>query len=269
MTVARTPLAAWLAALVTMAAVSIAVPLTAHANEYGRVLSSTPIVTQVAVPRQVCTQQPVAVRPQTSGAGAVMGAIAGGAMGNAIGDGSGRAAATLIGIVGGAMLGDRIESSGPSEVRHVQQCTTQTFYENRTTGYQVVYEYAGKQYSVQMPHDPGSHVRLQITPVGQWNSDGSGGVVSHVVPGAPAPVFISPPQVITSTTYVVPAPVVVHRPAQVVTIVPWVGVAPRPHAYPHSAHPVHPGQGHDRRADRHGHRHPDWHARAWPHGHWR
>ncbi len=251
MTVARTPLAAWLAAVATVA---LAAPLSAHANEYGRVLSSTPIVTQVAVPRQVCTQQPVAVRPQTSGAGAVMGAIAGGAMGNAIGDGSGRAAATLIGFVGGAMLGDRIEGSGPSEVRHVQQCTTQTFYENRTTGYQVVYEYAGKQYSVQMPNDPGSHVRLQITPVSQWNSDGSdssAGVVS---------------QGVTSTTYVVPAPVVVHRPAQVVTIVPWVGVAPRPHAHPY---PGHPGHAHDRRSDRHGHRHPDWHARTWPHGHWR
>jgi hypothetical protein len=48
----------------------------------------------------------------------------------------------------------------------MQSCTTQTFYENRTTGYNVVYEYAGKQYSVQMPNDPGPFVKLQITPVG-------------------------------------------------------------------------------------------------------
>ena len=62
----------------------------AQADEMGRVISSTPVIQQVAVPRQVCTNQPVAVPQQKSGAGAVMGALAGGAMGNAVGDGGGR-----------------------------------------------------------------------------------------------------------------------------------------------------------------------------------
>jgi hypothetical protein len=31
--------------------------------------------------------------------------------------------------------------------------------------YNVVYEFAGKQYTVQMPQDPGPTVRLQITPM--------------------------------------------------------------------------------------------------------
>ena len=39
-------------------------------------------------------------------------------------------------------------------------------YENRTVGYNVVYEFAGRQYSVQMPNDPGPMIRLQVTPVG-------------------------------------------------------------------------------------------------------
>ena len=43
------------------------------------------------------------------------------------------------------------------------QCTTQTIYENRTTAYQVVYEYAGKQYSVQLPQDPGPTLKLRIS----------------------------------------------------------------------------------------------------------
>ena len=43
------------------------------------------------------------------------------------------------------------------------QCTTQTIYENRTTAYQVVYEYAGKQYSVQLPQDPGPTLTLRIS----------------------------------------------------------------------------------------------------------
>lgn len=136
------------------------------AQEMGRVISSTPVISQTGVPRQVCTMQSVPVQSQRSGGGAVIGAIAGGAMGNAVGGGEGRALATMIGLVGGAFLGDRIEGQGSTQNQNVQSCTTQTFYENRTTAYNVVYEYAGKQYSVQMPNDPGQFVRLQITPVG-------------------------------------------------------------------------------------------------------
>ena len=65
----------------------------ATAQEQGRVLSSTPIVQQVAIPRQVCGTDTVYAGAPNSGAGAVMGAIAGGAIGNSIGGGSGRAAA--------------------------------------------------------------------------------------------------------------------------------------------------------------------------------
>ena len=67
---------------------------TAGAQEVGRVLSATPVVQQVAVPRQVCSNQPMVVQQPNSGAGAVVGGIAGGAVGNTIGHGSGRAAAT-------------------------------------------------------------------------------------------------------------------------------------------------------------------------------
>jgi uncharacterized protein YcfJ len=137
----------------------------AQAEEFGKVISSTPIIQQVAVPRQVCSNEQVVTPGQKSGAGAAMGAIAGGAVGNSMGQGSGRAAATMLGIFGGAILGDKIEGPGQSEVRNVQNCTQQMFYENRTMSYNVVYEFAGKQYSVQMPTDPGPTVRLQVTPV--------------------------------------------------------------------------------------------------------
>ena len=130
-----------------------------------RVISSTPVVQQVAVPRQVCNNQTVMTQAPKSGAGALMGALAGGAAGNAIGNGGGRAAATVIGLVGGAMIGDRIE--GPNnQLQNVQQCGTQTFYENRPSHFNVVYEYQGTQYNTQMANDPGSYVRLQVTPVG-------------------------------------------------------------------------------------------------------
>jgi hypothetical protein len=71
----------------------------------------------------------------------------------------------MLGIFGGAVLGDNIEGSN-TQLQNVQRCASQTFYENRTVAYNVVYEYAGKQYTVQMPQDPGPTLQLQVTPVG-------------------------------------------------------------------------------------------------------
>ena len=86
-------------------------------------------------------------------------------MGNAVGGGTGKTAATMLGIIGGAVVGDNIEGAPQAQVQNVQRCRMQNFYENRTVAYNVAYEYAGKQYSVQMPQDPGQHILLQITPV--------------------------------------------------------------------------------------------------------
>ena len=138
------------------------------ADILARVITSTPVVQQVAVPRQVCNSQQVITQTQRSGGGALLGAVAGGAVGNAIGNGSGRALATVIGLVGGAMIGDRVEGTS-NQVQNIQQCNTQTFYENRASHYNVVYEHQGTQYNVQMAQDPGPYVRLQVTPVGAMN----------------------------------------------------------------------------------------------------
>jgi uncharacterized protein YcfJ len=135
--------------------------------EYARVVSSTAIQTAVNVPKEVCGTEQVVTPGKTSGAGVAMGAIAGGALGNAIGKGSGRDVATMIGIVGGAVLGDRIEGPSAPQAHTAQRCITQNTTEYRTTGYNVVYEYAGKQYSVQLPQDPGQWLKVQISPAVQ------------------------------------------------------------------------------------------------------
>lgn len=162
--------------LASLMAILASVILQAHAQEVGRVISSTPIIQQVAVPRQVCNNEQVVLGGQKSGAGAAMGAIAGGAIGNSMGQGSGRAAATMLGLFGGAILGDKVEGPGTPEVRNVQNCSQQMFYENRTMAYNVVYEFAGKQYTVQMPQDPGPTVRLQITPMAPATNTSFGNV---------------------------------------------------------------------------------------------
>jgi uncharacterized protein YcfJ len=183
----------------------------AHAqDEQGRVISSTPVMQQVVVPRQVGQEQTVTVPGQKSGAGALMGGIAGGALGNAVGNGSGRALATMIGIVGGAVVGNNIEGGNPPSTQVVQQCSTQNFYEHRTVAYNVVYEYAGRQYSTQMPQDPGRFVRLSVTPVGALPPPPPVETYPvprpqvHYVPAAPVT------RVVVSNTYFAPVPGVVY-----------------------------------------------------------
>ncbi len=206
------------------------------AQEQGRVISTTPVISQVAVPRQVCSnEQVVSQVEQRSGAGAVIGGVAGAAVGNAVGRGHGRAAATVLGAFGGAILGNSIEGSNQqTSQQNVQRCTTQTFYENKATAYNVVYEFNGKQYQVQLPQDPGPFVSLQITPVGS---------ATQPAPALPAPAIVRPvtqapsysqPVVIESSTVYVQQPQAVYvRPAPVYQVAPNYHHYPRPHAHSH------------------------------------
>ncbi len=148
-----------------VALLSAASPATAQTQEVtGRVISSTPVLVQVPVQTQVCGNMPVAIQQPNSGGGALLGASAGGAIGNALGGGAGKALATAAGVVGGAMVGNSIEANGNAQVVNAPQCGVQTAYQNRTL-FNVVYEYADKQYSVQMPVDPGQTIQLQLGPV--------------------------------------------------------------------------------------------------------
>src|SRR3954468_4355390 len=90
-----------------MGAIGLAAAGAASAQEVGRVISSTPVVQQVPVQRQVCNQaQPVMQQaPQGgSGAGALIVAIAGGLLGHTVGGGMGNAVATGVGAVAGAAV---------------------------------------------------------------------------------------------------------------------------------------------------------------------
>jgi outer membrane lipoprotein SlyB len=53
----------------------------------------------------------VPVATPTSGGGAVVGAVLGGVLGHQFGSGSGRDAATAVGVVGGALIGNQVEKS--------------------------------------------------------------------------------------------------------------------------------------------------------------
>ena len=115
------------AAVAFMASLGLAAASTSvlAQQELARVVSSTPVMTQVAVPRQVCSNQQVTTQGPKSGGGALMGAIAGGAIGSNVGGGDGRLIASALGFIGGAILGDRLEGAPAAQAQNVQSCTTQ------------------------------------------------------------------------------------------------------------------------------------------------
>ena len=79
------------------------------------------------------------------------------------------------------------------------QCSTQMIYESRTVGYNVVYEHAGKRYTVQLPQDPGPTLRLQAGAVeiaaapvpAPGAAQTSGTRITSVVPISNAPPDVS------------------------------------------------------------------------------
>jgi uncharacterized protein YcfJ len=152
-------------ALLAVAGVSFA--QSGPANAYGVVISSTPVVQQVTVPKQVCTTSTVQY-VQPSGGGALLGAVIGGVVGNQFGRGQGRAVATAAGALGGGLIGNQVEAqNGYYAAQPVQQCHTQNTLENQTVAQNVLYEYAGQRFNVQMPANgdfrPGSRIALQVS----------------------------------------------------------------------------------------------------------
>ena len=147
----------------------------AQFEDYGRVVRVEPRVEQVRQPRQECkteyVQVPLQQQPQQrSAGGAIIGGIAGALLGNQVGGGSGRAAATAAGAIAGAVVGDRVGNNGQQmaqprdgQEQAVRQCRTVDAYESRTIGYDVTYDYRGRNYTSMMQRDPGERVRLRVS----------------------------------------------------------------------------------------------------------
>jgi uncharacterized protein YcfJ len=176
-----------------LAAAGVSMAQSGPANAYGVVISATPVVQQVTVPKQICTTTTTQY-VQPNGGGAVIGAVLGGVLGNQIGRGhsqDGRAVATVIGALGGGLVGNQIEANNYP----AQSCHTKNVVENRTVAQNVLYEYAGQRYTVQMPAEGtyrvGAQIALQVdTP-------------AYVPAQVQAPVY----QPVQTVTYTRPQPV--------------------------------------------------------------
>jgi uncharacterized protein YcfJ len=143
-------------------------------QEHARVVSATPIVERVAAPSQQCqietysSNEVVTTRPSAP-VGAIVGGIAGGLIGHQFGSGSGNTAATIGGAVAGAAVGNHVDqrnrgaavvTQGPT--RQVERCYDTTTSQEVVRGYRVVYRYDGREFTTEMPYDPGPRLRVDI-----------------------------------------------------------------------------------------------------------
>lgn len=129
-----------------------------------RVVSSVPIRQAVtSAPRQECWTEYSDGSGGNQTAGAVIGGIAGGLIGHQIGSGRGNTAATIAGTVGGALAGNELGRRNNSDPRAVERCRTVSDYEDRVTGYDVVYRFQGREFTARLPYDPGAELPVNVT----------------------------------------------------------------------------------------------------------
>jgi uncharacterized protein YcfJ len=144
--------------------------------DYADVVDVDPIVRQVRVevPRKECfseVQEVYTERRERVGPGpALVGGLIGGVIGNQFGDGRSRRVATAAGALIGASIANDTASrratrydSAPEE-RVVERCDVryEQQFEERIDGYRVRYLYNGREYSTQLPYDPGDRIKIRV-----------------------------------------------------------------------------------------------------------
>jgi uncharacterized protein YcfJ len=171
------------------AAFLTAFTLPALAESFGdqaRVILARPILERIPVSREECWnevqrgyEERRVTRTDTGapiGAGTVLGAVIGGVVGHQFGNSSrGRDHGTAAGAVVGGLIGNQIErdQAGPSASREievqrrpverdVQRCRVVDEVREATVGWDVLYEYQGREFSTRMASDPGRFLRVRV-----------------------------------------------------------------------------------------------------------
>lgn len=134
--------------------------------------SSTPVYSEVQVPRTECTTQTIVTErtaspPKANLAGAGIGAVAGGLLGHTVGGGNGKTAATAVGAVAGALVGNQLAnretSAQPEQVASEHQnCKTVNETQNRLMGFRVRYEYGGREFESMVRENPGKTIPVRV-----------------------------------------------------------------------------------------------------------
>lgn len=137
-------------------------------DQYGKVVSVTPVHKKVNNPKQVCHDETVThtapPKDQHQLAGTAIGAVVGGLAGHQIGGGKGKTLATVAGAAAGGYAGNRIEKHnqhGTTTSEVVRKCSTVNNTSSKLVGYDVRYVYNGVTRTTRMDHDPGDRVKVQ------------------------------------------------------------------------------------------------------------
>jgi uncharacterized protein YcfJ len=132
---------------------------TAHS---AKVLSATPVMRTVKTPRQECHDEAVThtapVKDQNRLLGTGIGSLVGGVLGHQIGGGSGKTLATVAGAAGGGYAGNQIQQKAQQNDTYTtteQRCITVYDTKQEPAGFDVVYEYNGREHHVHMNKEPG------------------------------------------------------------------------------------------------------------------
>ena len=131
------------------------------------VVSSVPVYQTVSEPQQQCwTESITSYQERRSPSRAILGGLTGGLLGSTIGRGNGRVASAAVGAAIGALVGDHLgnrDNSAVAVTRPIQRCQTAQNYRQVLTGYQVTYNYNGRDTTVVLPYDPGPRVTVEIS----------------------------------------------------------------------------------------------------------
>jgi uncharacterized protein YcfJ len=178
-------------ALAALATASTAAFAAESFGDRARVISVRPIQERIPVSREECWndrqrgyEERRVTRADTGaaiGPGTVLGAVVGGVIGHQFGTSSGgRDRGTAAGAIVGGLVGhqiDRDNMGAPRErvvevervpvERTVERCRVVDEVREATLGYQVRYEYAGREFTTRLDRDPGRNlrVRVDVTPV--------------------------------------------------------------------------------------------------------
>ncbi len=186
--------------LVAAAALSLAAGLPAGAwangapseryTQYADVVEVTPLyrTVTVSIPREECYEEiqriryePEPRRHRGTAARTVAGGVIGGVIGRQFGDGDGRDAMTVLGTLIGAAVGhdsararhEAAYAATPRRARYrtVERCEIREELrtERELDGYQVTYEYMGREFTTLTESHPGSRIAIEVelTPLEQ------------------------------------------------------------------------------------------------------
>jgi len=173
-------------ALATAASFAAPAVLAQSFGDRARVVSARPVIERMPISREECWNDRVrtyedrrVTRTDTGapiGAGTVLGAVIGGVAGHQVGSGRGNDVATGVGAVVGGLIGNQVDRDNgnvrPGERvtevervpvdRNVERCRTVQETREATVGYDVRYEYMGRQFTTRMARDPGRFVRVAV-----------------------------------------------------------------------------------------------------------